>query len=334
MALDREGRIVLANPAAASFVGRPVEALIGRPCGDCLQPAELSEAVTRGMATPVESSEEIAVRGGEVWYSLHMEPFVLADGTTGKVAVLHDITRLKAAESARRDFISNISHELRTPVTTIRGFVEAIRDGVVRGRSEEERYLGVMTEEIDRLSRLIEDLFQFSKLEAGKMDYRFEGLDPIRLVDRAADKIRPRLESAGLILDVTVENRDYPLAVADSDRIEQVFFNLIANAIRFTPTPGRVTLAATVEAGEKRVIFSVADTGAGIPAADLPHIFERFYKAKTAAGRRAGGTGLGLAIVKHIVEDHGGEVWVESEEGKGSEFSFALRVLGGEEKGV
>ncbi|MHB8756729.1 MAG: ATP-binding protein [Bacillota bacterium] len=335
LAIDRDGRIVLVNSAAEPFVGARAEDAAGQTCADALRPQELVEAVRRGMAEEgAEGSEEIGIEGGRRWLSLHLAPFTLADGTSGRVVVIHDITSLKEAEQARRDFVSNISHELRTPVTTLRGFVEAIRDGVVGGVMERERYLGIMDEEIGRLSRLIEDLFQFSKLEAGKMDYRFEGLDPARLVDRVAEKVRPRLEREGLELRVEQPAGDYPLVVADSDRIEQVFFNLISNAVRFTPDGGRVTISAVTDEDRKRVIFSVADTGAGIPAADLPRIFERFYKAKTAAGRRAGGTGLGLAIVKHIVLDHGGAVWVESEEGKGSKFSFALRQMNGEGQAV
>ncbi|MHB8928723.1 MAG: ATP-binding protein [Bacillota bacterium] len=333
LAVDRDGRIALLNAAAAPFVGGANDEAVGRSCEDSLRPPELVEAVKRGMAEPgVEGSEEIRVEDGRRWLSLHLAPFTLADGTSGKVVIIHDITRLKEVEQARREFVSNISHELRTPVTTLRGFVEAMRDGVVGGPDERERYLGIMTEEIGRLSRLIEDLFQFSKLEAGKMDYRFEGLDPVRLVDRVTDKVRPRLEREGLDLEVKLADGEYPLVVADSDRFEQVFFNLISNAVRFTPTGGRVTVSATIDDGGKRVVFAVTDTGTGIPAADLPYIFERFYKAKTAAGRRAGGTGLGLAIVRHIVHDHGGEVWVESEEGKGSKFSFALRMMNGEER--
>jgi len=334
LAVDRDGRIVLLNAAAEPFVGGDADEAIGRACDDALEPPELVEAVKRGMAEAgVEDSEEISIEGGRRWLSLHLAPFTLADGTSGKVVVIHDITRLKAAEQARRDFISNISHELRTPVTTLRGFVEAMRDGVIGGPEERERYLGIMNEEIGRLSRLIEDLFQFSKLEAGKMDYRFEGLDPARLLDRVADKVRPRLEREGLDLEVNLEASDYPLVVADSDRIEQVLFNLISNAARFTPAGGRITISARIEGGGQRVIFAVSDTGAGIPADDLPHIFERFYKGRTTGGRRAGGTGLGLAIVKHIVQDHGGEVWAESEEGKGSTFFFALRVMKGERRG-
>jgi signal transduction histidine kinase len=236
-------------------------------------------------------------------------------------------------DGARRQLLSNISHELRTPMTSIRGYVEALLDNVIESPSEQRHYLRLILNKMIGLGRLISDLFELSKLESGHPDLQFRSLPARLFLERTREKYELDVVGSGLHFEwedgEIAALPDKTSVVLDTERIDQVLTNLIANAVRSTPPGGTIRLKFLTQWGQRggepepvrELVVQVEDTGAGIDEGDLPFIFERFYKGNDSA---AGGAGLGLAIAKEIVAHHGGKLWVESEKGRGSTFGFTL----------
>jgi two-component system, OmpR family, phosphate regulon sensor histidine kinase PhoR len=233
--------------------------------------------------------------------------------------VVQDLTQLRHLETLRRDFLSNLSHELRTPLAALKALVETLLDHALEDPPAARRFLAQMETEVDSLSLMVQELLELSRIESGKVPLQLQAVAPRDLLVKAATRLALQIERAGLILEV-VCREDLPAVLADPLRIEQVLVNLLHNAIKFTPAEGRLRISA--ERAESHIVFTVQDTGQGIPAEALPRIFERFYKADRA--RSGGGSGLGLAIARHLVETHAGRIWVESREGQGSSFFFTL----------
>jgi two-component system phosphate regulon sensor histidine kinase PhoR len=258
----------------------------------------------------------------------------------------------------RAQFVSDVSHELRTPLTAVKGSVETLRGGAVDDPIARERFLASIESETDRLIRLVNDLLTLSRADAQALTLRRRPVDLRTVVRSTTEKLTPRLVAKGLHLTVELPNTSLTVS-ADPDRVEQVLVNLLDNALKHTPVGGKVTIAGyrlKVEGGHAEwfgcahhkplissprlpdggwAILSVADTGEGIPAADLPHVFERFYRADRSRSRERGGSGLGLSIAKSLVEAHGGHIWLEStsracgtgEGESGTTASFALPLL-------
>jgi two-component system phosphate regulon sensor histidine kinase PhoR len=235
------------------------------------------------------------------------------------IVTLRDVTELRRLESVRREFVANVSHELRTPLASIRAVVETLEGGAIDDPEVADDFLHRIVGEVDRLAALVDDLLDLARLETGRVHLSLEVLDPLDLLSRAAERLRPQIERARLTLLIDVPP-ELPPVLADRARIEQVLLNLVHNAIKFTPAGGSITVRARVRGDE--LVTEVIDTGAGIPEADLPRLFERFYKADKA--RRSEGTGLGLAITKHIVQIHDGTIAVTSTLKHGSTFTFTL----------
>jgi two-component system phosphate regulon sensor histidine kinase PhoR len=233
--------------------------------------------------------------------------------------IFQDLTRVRQLETIRRDFVSNISHELRTPLASLKALTETLLDGALDDPPAARRFLSRFETEVDSLSLMVSELLELTRIESGRVPLEFEPVRPEMLIQGAVERLYLQAERAGLHIEIE-ENRGLPAVLADPPRMQQVLMNLLHNAIKFTPVGGRITLAAEPEAGG--VVFRIRDTGVGIPAEDLPRIFERFYKADRA--RSGGGTGLGLAISKHLVEAHGGRIWAESVQGGGSTFYFFI----------
>jgi two-component system, OmpR family, phosphate regulon sensor histidine kinase PhoR len=249
-------------------------------------------------------------------------PLRLAGEETGAVMVLHDVTELRRLEAVRTEFIANVSHELRTPLTAIQGYLETLLTGALEEPEHARRFLEVAFRHTERLGRLLNDLTDLSNIELGKVTLRAA---PVRLEDvihSALAIVQPRADSG----EVTLETDLVPASIivyADHDRLAQILINLVDNAVKYTRAGGRVTvLARALNTG--RVEVAVADTGIGIPHADLPRITERFYRVDKARSRELGGTGLGLAIVKHLVAAHGGELSIESEVERGTTVRFTV----------
>jgi two-component system phosphate regulon sensor histidine kinase PhoR len=221
----------------------------------------------------------------------------------------------------RQDFISNISHELRTPIASVKAIAETLNEGAIEDPSVAKDFLNKINAETDRLAQMVQELSELSRIESGEAPLQKRLFSIADAVEHAVDRLRPQADRAGLYTETNfVPN--LPKVLADEDRIEQVLVNIIHNAIKFTPSGGKIVISTKRD--NNNIMVSVTDTGIGIPADDLPRIFERFYKADKS--RSGGGTGLGLAIARRIVEAHGGKIWAESVQGKGATFTFTLPV--------
>jgi two-component system phosphate regulon sensor histidine kinase PhoR len=249
-------------------------------------------------------------------------------GGPGALLVIRDVTQLSMLERSRRDLVANVSHELRTPLASLKLLIETVQSEPPPDVAR--RMLGQMAQEIDAVTQLVDELHDLSQIESGRVTLKLAPQSISPVVERALERIRPQASRKGLRAHATISGAQPPVLM-DADRIGQVLLNLLHNAVKFTPEGGEVTVQTNLideDAGQSGpwLLVSVCDTGAGIPSQDLPRIFERFYKVDRARTRNAGGTGLGLAIAKHLVEGHGGRIWADSVEGRGSTFSFTLPV--------
>lgn len=323
-----DGRIEGINPSAANLFHTTPDVAVGRSLIEFTHDHELHEGLRAVLAAPsARRALEISTERNTLVVVITAVPSPGPGGHTGLV-VLQDVTSLRQLERARRDFIANIGHELRTPLASVKLLAETLTTAIHDDPKAAKEFLRRIDVELDGLTQLVRELLELSRIESGEVQLKRE---PVR-VDDLLDAVRSRLgaqtERAGLTLKVEVE-KELPPANADSNRIAQVLVNLLHNAIKFTPPGGEITLRA--DPHSSGVVISVHDTGIGIPDDELPRIFERFYKvdkARTGTRDGEGGTGLGLAIAKHIVQAHGGEIWAESQVGHGTTFFFTLPAMG------
>jgi two-component system phosphate regulon sensor histidine kinase PhoR len=243
------------------------------------------------------------------------------------VLVLHDVTDLRKLERVRRDFVANVSHEFKTPLTAIQGFAETLLAGALDDPQNRVRFLEIILEHSRRLARLTDDLLRLSQMDADRLGLEIRRVGVSQFVESCVETAQRPASERDLRVSVNLSNR-LPDIAADRRRLAEVLQNLLDNAIQYTPPGGQIMLSASAEGSE--VTFTVSDTGIGIPQTDQPRIFERFYRVDVARSREVGGTGLGLAIAKHLVEVHGGRIWVESEVGQGSQFHFTVPVFDAE----
>jgi two-component system, OmpR family, phosphate regulon sensor histidine kinase PhoR len=322
LALDPQGRILFMNPAAETlFQVRSNEAM-GRPFLEVLRYSPLSNVLTETLTKHAAVTKEIVLHAPhERVLSVQASPVSYADRQTGVLAALHDITELRRLERIRQEFVANASHELKTPLTSIKGYVETLLDGALDDRKNNRVFLNIIREQSDRLMRLIEDLLDLSAIEAKRVQYRFEAVSLLEVAQCALQGLQQAAESKGITLHNALAP-SLPPVRADREKLTQILVNLIDNAIKFNRPRGEVHVAAS--ATEKEISVSIRDTGQGIDAKDLPRVFERFFRADRSHSSEVSGTGLGLAIVKHLVENHQGTVSVHSSPGQGSTFSFTL----------
>ena len=249
-------------------------------------------------------------------------PFV-AGGSDGYIVLLQDMTELHRLERIRRDFVSNISHELRTPLASLRALTETLRDGALDDPAAGPHFLDRIETEVDSLAQMVQELLELSRIESGQVPFRFRTVPVGEIVLTPVERMQPLAARGQIELIVDLPPR-LPRVFADAERVHQVITNLVHNALKFSPVGASISISASDDSAGEQVTISVTDTGIGIPAEDKDRIFERFYKTDRA--RASGGTGLGLAIAKHIVQAHGGHIWVNSIENRGSTFSFTLSV--------
>lgn len=319
---DKEGEVLLFNPPAQAYLAPLVELTIGQRLGTDISLPSVEEAFHQVLATGKMASAEIELDNRA--FSCRLAPLKgePQGNVRGVVLVLLDMTRERRLEEMRREFVANVSHELRTPLTYLQGYTEAILDGLAADPAEEKKYLKIILDETLRLRRLVSDLLDLSRIEAGQVDLPLEEVRLVELVDQVLPKLVPMTADKNLEL-VTQIGPELPPVWGNPDRLQQVLINLLDNALRHTPDGGRVTVTAREIEGNM-VAVSVSDTGPGVPPEDLPYLFERFYKVEKARTRTTAGTGIGLAIVRSVVEAQGGQVWAESSPGAGTTITFTI----------
>ena len=315
--LDRNLRIYLANRAFKNLFGLKTE-LRGKTIMEALRVHELAALVERVDRDGQVFDYELKLPElSERWFQVNAAAiFNSAGEREGTILVFHDLTRLKQLE----EFVANVSHELRTPLSLIKGYVETLLDGARNNPEVAERFLRIIERNTQRLDLLIQDLLTISALESGRVTLNLQPVELRPLVEKVFFDLKKRAEEKEIKLMNQVGDWT---ARADAHRLEQVLANLVDNAIKYGRVEGVVTVGGRKTNDDRLEIF-VQDDGSGIPAESLDRVFERFYRADKARSRDQGGTGLGLSIVKHIVQSHGGTVWVKSEPGKGATFFFTL----------
>jgi two-component system, OmpR family, phosphate regulon sensor histidine kinase PhoR len=321
--LDGAGRLLVANPAARSWFGLPDDLRPGLPAQRVLgvpQVSDLAEQAAQARAPAVGTFTLVFPEPR----TLAMRAFPLADrGPTGRIVVtLTDITQRRRLEVLRRDFVANASHELKTPVAAVRALAETLLTALPDDPEAGRRFAERIGREAERLNVLVRDLLDLSRVERGTLDV--EPVDLVGLVKEVLGGYGDLAEERRIRLRAELQ----PQVSLRGDRAQLglLLSNLLDNALRHTPARG--TVVVRLDATESRALLQVADTGEGIPAGELPRVFERFYRVDKARARRTGGTGLGLAIVRHVAEAHGGTVRVDSELGRGSTFTVTLPVAG------
>jgi two-component system, OmpR family, phosphate regulon sensor histidine kinase PhoR len=317
-------RVVFANQSFAEILGLKVPPQPGSGLVEVVRQTELIEAARKVLAGEPRVEAEIVTGTLRQHFFAATVASVRAAETNGAVIVLHDITDLRKLERVRRDFVANVSHEFRTPLTAIQGFAETLLAGAMNDPQNRERFLGIIVEHSRRLARLTEDLLMLSKMDADRLELETRRIPVGPFVESCIETSTPRAKDKDLKLLVNLAER-VPDIAGDRRRLTEVLQNLLDNAIQYTPAGGQIMVSAGPKNGE--VIFTVSDTGIGIPQADQPRIFERFYRVDVARSREVGGTGLGLSIAKHLIENHGGKIWVESEVGRGSQFHFSVPIF-------
>jgi len=320
-------RVVFANHSFAEILELRVPPQAGSSLVEVVRQTELIGAVRKVLAGEPRVESEIVTGTLRQHFFAATVASVSSKETNGAVIVLHDITDLRKLERVRRDFVANVSHEFRTPLTAIQGFAETLLAGAMNDPQNRERFLGIIVEHSRRLARLTEDLLMLSKMDADRLELEKRRIPVGAFVESCIETSSPRAKERDLTLKVNLPAH-VPDIAGDRRRLTEVLQNLLDNAIQYTPAGGEITVSAARKDGE--VIFTVADTGIGIPQAEQPRIFERFYRVDVARSREVGGTGLGLSIAKHLVEVHGGRIWVESEVGRGSQFHFSVPVFDAE----
>ena len=320
--LDRKGKIEMINPSLEQLFELKTD-IRGQTLLEALRLPQLSDLADRVQKERAVAGFELDLTGAHQC-RLEVNASAILDRAAnpkGAIFVFHDLTRLRQLENSRQEFVANVSHELRTPLSMIKGFVETLLDGAKDDPELSTRFLHKIEKHTARLTYLIEDLLTISKLDSGQIVMNAQMLD----LRATAQRVVEDLQARAVEKKTTIENLLPPdlSAKADAERLEQVFFNLIENAIKYGRNEGRVTIGAKA-ALENRIEVWVRDDGPGIPAEAKDRVFERFFRVDKARARETGGTGLGLAIVKHIVQAHGGRVWVESQLGQGTTFYFAL----------
>jgi two-component system phosphate regulon sensor histidine kinase PhoR len=311
--VDTENRVKLINPAAAAMCGVPQDQAAGKLLLELVR-----QPVMEGLVTGRAERAEIEISGR----MLLVHASRLSKQPAGLVLVLLDISELKRLEAVRRDFVANVSHELKTPLSAVVGFTEALQDGAKNDPIQRDDFLGRIHRQSARMAAIVDDLLALTGMETQGIQIERRQVKVRVLIEKALDAISQQARARGIQLAVPPDPAQEQIVSVDEDKLIQALVNLLDNAVKFSPSGGAIGISAAREADGVRI--SVSDDGPGISAEHLPRLFERFYRVDQSRSRELGGTGLGLAIVKHIVELHGGKVGVDSIVGNGSTFWVLL----------
>lgn len=342
--IDWGQRIRFANDSLARTFNVEAGSLLGQSVMTLLRDHQADTLIKLALSTGEPQSTTIQPVLSP--RTIHISCYPLQDHEEySAIVLLRDITQIAQLERARREMVANVSHELRTPLASIKLLVETLQSPPPRTPPPDTArdMLRKIDIELESMTHLVDELRELSQIESGRMVITLQPADIAAVIERVIERLQPQASRRHLRLATKIAP-ELPLALLDAERISQVLLNLLNNALKFTPEGGSITVAARLVAGgtfpaatrldreiaesglEQAIVVSVADTGIGIPAPEVDRVFERFYKVDRARTRNSGGTGLGLAIAKHLVERHGGRIWVESSEGQGSAFSLLLPV--------
>ena len=333
--IDQTGRIGLINRYAEELLGFSARELVGRHYGEAKQQYELSQIIKDGLERKEHLREEITFYFPEErLLDLNLVPIIEDREVFGGILlVLQDVTAIRRLERMRSEFVANVSHELKTPITAVKGFAETLLGGAVNDPETARSFLQIIFDESDRLNRLIGDILELSKIESRRVPLQFSPIELSTFINKTIELMGSEALRKNIRISVKVEPDIY--VEADEDRLRQIIMNLLANGISYTPEGGQVSIHAEPVSSKgigdrmnyDHIRIHISDTGIGIPKKDLPRIFERFYRVDKARSRSSGGTGLGLSIVKHLVELHRGSISVDSKVGNGSTFTIELPVI-------
>ncbi len=316
---DDEGAIILLNPAAERLFSLTKEKVVRHFLIEAVHDHEVDEIF--GSCLKTAQQQSALLESGKRFLRVMAAPIqdVRGAGLAGALLVFQDLTELRRLQTIRQGFVANISHELRTPLASIKAAAETLQEGAINDRQVTSDFLARIQGEVDQMTQLVRELGELSRIETGERELELSQVSLGQLVGDVVARLGPQAERKGVTL-LTHLSFDLPDSHIDAAQTQQALTNIVHNAIKFTPAGGKVTVSTHLQGDS--ISVSVADTGIGIATDDLPHVFERFYKADKS--RSSEGTGLGLAIAKHIIQAHGGSIWAESVEGKGSTFTFTL----------
>jgi two-component system phosphate regulon sensor histidine kinase PhoR len=323
IAVDKERKVSLINPAARRIFNIEAVRIKGKELISTLFSHRIDMYLQRSFDKKESISREIKYKNPEqkIIQATFIPLLDEEEKVNGGVIVLTDITELRKLETVRNDFVANVSHELRTPLTSMVGYLDTLLESDIEDQETRNRFLRIIKEETDRLSILIKDLLNLSRIESHSFDLKAENFNEV--LNKVINLLRKNAENKNIDFQVEIPE-NLPNVYMVREQIKQVLINLIDNAIKYTPSGGKIKIKVEKE-GDK-VYFSVKDNGMGIPQADQERIFERFYRVDKARSRALGGTGIGLSIVRNIIKQHGSEIQVKSREGAGSEFYFYLKA--------
>nr|WP_245202352.1 ATP-binding protein [Jeotgalicoccus pinnipedialis] len=321
--INPEGIIEMVNKSAVGLLGKNSDAIIHSHYRTNLMHLNIDRMIRQVIEEDEPKTREVALyTPNECILEVNVAPYYGQSWEKrGVIIALHDITKLKHLESVRRDFVANVSHELKTPITSVKGFTETLLQSEGMPRETEREFMQIIYDESERLNTIINDLLNLSKIEKHDLQLNIEKIDLVKLIHKTAKPLKKAFSDKNLTLNLPKKDRSIEL-FADKDRISQILVNLLSNAVNYTPDGGMISVK--VREKKSRIEFSVKDTGIGIPETSIPRLFERFYRVDTARARNEGGTGLGLAIVKHLVDLHGGTITVDSVENEYTEFKIDL----------
>jgi two-component system, OmpR family, phosphate regulon sensor histidine kinase PhoR len=325
---DTKGKIILSNSAFKNLFGLETQ-IEGKTLMEILRKAELIDVIEDVVKNKKRISLEFGINyPGELYLMTTASPFTIKGEVSGAVLTFHDITRLKRLEEIRKDFVANVSHEIKTPITAIKGFAETLLEGAIEDKENARKFLETIKNHSERLNSLVTDLLTLSKIELGDVKIEKTDINLSEVIEAVFTTLKDEAYSKGLYLKKQIDSEIREIK-ADRNRLIQILINLVDNGIKFTEEGGVTVRVRSeklkVKNGEERnfVTISIEDTGMGIPKKHIPRLGERFYRVDSARSRELGGTGLGLAIVKHLVKAHGWEMEIKSEDGKGT----TVRIL-------
>lgn len=321
MLINNDKMVIMTNKMMYELLDTP--SIAGKYYYEVIKSFALTQLVEAAIQTKSLQREEITLYfPKEMTLDANVSPILTDQGEiTGLILLLHDITQIKHLENVRTEFVTNVSHELKTPVTALKGFAETLLDGAMYDEALLKKFLGIMKDESDRLHRLILDILALSRIEQHALPINQEVVDIYQTITEAAQTVTESAKQKNI--DLVLPHAAKPLPIeTDNDKLKQIIINLVSNAVAYTPENG--TVKVDVEESTHEVLFTVADNGIGIPAKEIERVFERFYRVDKARSRHSGGTGLGLSIVKHLTEQLGGRIEVASVEGEGTTFSIHL----------